>query len=345
MGQMLHTKGMNESNQEAGTSPRVAGWHWVAGGALYGVLLRVLFGALPPSYSGPMSIAFLIGTPVAVGAFTVYGARANKPTIVYMLFTPWASVALMLLGCAITLLEGSICIAMLSPLFLVCSSVGGLAMGLALRFFGPKQSKLQAAALLPLLLLIGEGQAPLHDRELELKESVVVNAPAHTIWMQILNARAIQAQELPLSLTHLIGVPKPVEGVNVQTSAGDIRYSKWERGVNFRAVVTHRVEDQSISWRYVFDDQSFPPGSMDEHVAIGGRYFTLRDTTFNLTPLPDGRTELEIVAHHRVTTNINFYAVPAATLLGHDFIHTILALYKGRSERAATDAQAAPRPA
>lgn len=341
MRRMLHTNGMNESNSEADTGPRIASWHWAVGGALYGVLMRILFGVIPSSYSGPMSIAFLIGTPIAVGALTIYGERSVKPTISYMLFMPWLSVALMLLGCAITLLEGSVCLGLLSPLFLVCSSVGGLAMGLALRFSGPKQSKLQVAALLPLLLLIGEGHVPLQDRELELKESVIVNAPAHTIWMQILNARSIQAQELPLSLTHLIGVPKPVEGVNVQTAAGEIRYSKWERGVNFRAVVTHRVEDQSISWRYVFDEQSFPPGSMDEHVAIGGRYFTLRDTTFNLKPLPDGQTELEIVAHHRVATNINFYAVPAATLLGHDFIHTILTLYKGRSERATADAPAA----
>jgi len=29
----------------------------------------------------------------------------------------------------------------------------------------------------------------------------------------------------------------------------------------------------------VFDSHSFPADSMDEHVAIGGRYFDLHDTT------------------------------------------------------------------
>ena len=72
---------------------------------------------------------------------------------------------------------------------------------------------------------------------------------------------------------------------------------------------------------------------MDEHVEIGGRYFDLRDTTFNLSPLGEGRTRLEIVAHYRVTSSINLYAVPVARLLGHDFIHAIPVLYKGRSER------------
>jgi hypothetical protein len=325
---------MNESPDKTGKVSKALDWYWVVGGAAYGLLLRLLFGALPGSIGGLMSVAFLIGTPIAVGALAIYGERASKPSIGSMILIPWVAMILMLVGCAITLLEGSICLVILLPLFLACSSLGGLAMGLALRFSRSRQSELKAVALLPFLLMIGEGQAPLHDKELELRESVVVNAPAHTIWMQILNARSIQAEELPLSFSHLIGVPKPVEGVNVQTPDGEIRYSKWERGVNFRAIVTNRVEDKSISWRYVFDEHSFPAGSMDDHVAIGGRYFTLRDTTFNLKPLPDGKTELEIVAHHRLSTRVNFYAEPVADLLGHDFIHTILGLYKGRSERA-----------
>ena len=112
-----------------------------------------------------------------------------------------------------------------------------------------------------------------------------------------------------------------------------MRYSKWERGVAFRGVVTQRREHESIGWRYAFDAHSFPSGSMDEHVAIGGRYFDLRDTVFNLYGTPGGHTRLEIVAHYRVTSSINAYAVPASKLLGHDFVATILGLYKHRSER------------
>jgi hypothetical protein len=121
----------------------------------------------------------------------------------------------------------------------------------------------------------------------------------------------------------------------VAAPGGEVRYSKWERGVNFRAAVTNKVQNKSITWHYVFDDQSFPAGSMDDHVAIGGEYFALHDTTFNLHPLPGGQTRLDIVTHHRVSTGINFYAIPAATLLGNDFIATILTLYKNRSERHA----------
>jgi hypothetical protein len=71
---------------------------------------------------------------------------------------------------------------------------------------------------------------------------------------------------------------------------------------------------------------------MDDHVAIGGRYFDLQDTTFRLERTSGG-TRLGIVAHYRLTSSINFYAVPMAALLGRDFIDTILGLYKLRSER------------
>ena len=136
-------------------------------------------------------------------------------------------------------------------------------------------------------------------------------------------------------MTHLIGVPKPLEGINVRIGNEEVRFSRWERGVNFRGFVTARKERESITWRYVFDDRSFPEGSMDEHVAIGGRYFVLRDTTFNLVPISGGKTRLEIVAHYRVSTSINAYAVPVAAFLGRDFLDTILGLYKHRSESVA----------
>jgi hypothetical protein len=79
---------------------------------------------------------------------------------------------------------------------------------------------------------------------------------------------------------------------------------------------------------------SFPEGSLDEHVKIGGQYFDLYDTTFNLVPISSDLTRLEIISHYRVTTGVNFYSVPIARFIAHDFMSTILHLYKLRSERS-----------
>jgi hypothetical protein len=314
---------------------RVAWWWWVIAGAVLGVVLRIVFGALPNEMEGPMSFGFMVGTPFVVGALTVVGAPPERRSVLFLIFAPWAGIGLMLLGCAVTLLEGSICLALMAPLFLAVGSLGGVLMGVALHFMPGASSRLGAVAVLPLLMLAGEGRAPLPERNVELRRSVLVDAPPATIWKQILTARSIGPEELPPSLTHMIGVPKPLEGINVRTVDGEVRFSRWERGVNFRGFVTARKENESITWRYVFDDRSFPAGSMDEHVAIGGRYFDLRDTSFHLVPVADGRTRLEIVAHYRVSSSINAYAIPASVVLGRDFLDTILGLYKRRSESAA----------
>lgn len=321
----------------------LAWWWWIIIGAALGVALRILFGALPADLRGPMSLAFLVGVPVVVGALTVLGAPPERRTPLFLVFGPWLTIGLMFIGCAVALLEGSICLALMAPLYLAVASLSGLLTGVVLHFAGnASASKLRAVAVLPLLMILGEAHVPLPEHEMELRREVMVDAAPAVIWQQIHTARAIKAEELPLSLTHLIGVPKPLEGVNILTEDGEVRFSRWERGVNFRAVVIGQRKNEWVSWHYLFDDTSFPRGSMDEHVAIGGRYFDLRDTTFRLVPEAEGRTRLQIVAHYRLATSVNFYAVPVSRLLGEDFLDTVLGLYKRRSEAAARAGQGAP---
>jgi len=310
-------------------------WWWVIGGAAYGVLLRVLFGNLFQGAGGPMSMAFLLGSPFVIGALTAYGrSRSSRLTLAEAIALPWLTIILMLLGCAVTLLEGSICLVIMSPLFFFLGSFGGLVMFAVLLAIPKPPSALPSLAVLPLLMLLFEAQVPRPERWIELRDAVEVDAPADVVWNQILVARDIRADELPSSLVHAIGVPRPMEGVNVVGEDGEVRTSRWERGIVFRAHVVERDAPHAIRWQYAFDAHSFPPGSMDDHVAIGGRYFDLHDTKFNLEPLPGNRTRLEIVARYRVQTPVNAYAVPVTKLLGRDFLATILGLYKGRSERA-----------
>jgi len=324
----------NRNTTPARNDGWLSGLGWVLAGAAYGIFLRVFFGIIPAylDVNGVMSAAFLLGTPFVVGAITIYGRRHQELSIGTVIFAPWGTVALMLLGSAVALLEGSICIALMTPLFLFCGSAGGVVMGLILHFGRPGAPHVGGIAVLPFLMMIAEIFAPMIDSEAEIRQSVLIDASPQRVWEEIMTAEEIHASELPLSLSHLIGVPKPVEGVNRITPEGEIRYSRWERGVSFEALVTERKQYESIRWHYSFDAHSFPEGSMDQHVEIGGNFFGLQDTTFNLTPLPNDQTELEIVAHYRVTSGINFYAVPVARVLGHDFVNTILGLYKGRSE-------------
>lgn len=307
---------------------------WTLLGAAYGLAARLLFEFGSQAYGIKMiSISMLIATPFAIGAIVIYGIRETNPSIGKMLFTPWLAIFLALIGSVISLLEGSICIALASPLFFAASSIGGLVMGLTLRCTAKGKNTFHSILVLPVALALVEPSDPRKPQIQEERVSIEIHAPPHRIWQEIKNARNIRKEELAENFTHWIGVPRPLEGVNVKTPEGEIRYSKWERGVNFSARVTHEEKDRSITWRYEFNDDSFPKGSMDDHVKIGGQYFDLYDTTFNLIPISDEITHLEIISHYSVTTDINFYGVPVAKFIANDFMSTIVQLYKSRSEQ------------
>ncbi|WP_431047292.1 SRPBCC family protein [Roseateles sp. L2-2] len=282
-----------------------------------------------------MSTGFVLMTPVVLGAITVYVMRAapgrRGPTWMEAAFVPWGAAALMMVGALLTLLEGGICVVLLSPVFLVLASVGGLLMNLVLKT--TRVGRLQAGALatLPLLFTVVEGPLTVEQWQ-RIDRSVVVEAAPARVWSEIVAARDIRREEFPRTWIHLIGVPRPVEGVNHATPQGEVRESRWERGVHFLGRVTERVEGRRIAWRYEFSPDSFPLGTMDDHVVIGGRYFDLGETRFTLTPVDATHTRLDIEAHYRVTSSINVYAVPVADFLGHDFVDGLLTLYKRRSE-------------
>ena len=318
-------------------------WIAAASGALYGLVMRLVFGhlteltrwlGLSRDTGDVMSTGFVLMTPVVVGALTVYVMRGIRPTWGQAIFMPWRSILLMMLGSMVTLLEGSICVILMAPAFVGLASLGGLLMKAALETTRIGTVRVGALATMPLLFTVLAG--PMTNEQWQrIDRSTVIDAPPERIWSEIVDARDIRREELPATLIHLIGVPRPVEGINHMTPEGEVRDSRWERGVHFRGHVTQREEGRTIAWRYEFKPDSFPPGTMDEHVVVGGRYFDLGETRFTLTPIDAGHTRLEVQAHYRVTSGINAYAVPVAGLLGRDFVDTLLALYKRRSESAA----------
>ena len=319
------------------------GWVAVLVGALYGLLMRVVFGkvqvwapwlGLSRDDGYVMSLGFVHLTPMVVGAITIYGMRASRPTWTQAAFAPWAATALMMIGAMVTLLEGAICVVLMTPLFLAMASIGGVVMNLVLRHTRLGTLQLGVLAVLPLLVAAFDGPLTA-ERWQRIGRSVIVEAPPERLWAEIVAARDIRREEFPRTWIHLIGVPRPVEGIQRMTPQGEVRVSRWERGVHFLGHVTERVEGRRLAWRYEFSPDSFPPGTMDEHVVIGGRYFDLGETRFTLTPLPAGRTRLDIESHFRVTSSFNGYAVAVAEFLGRDFVDGLLALYKRRAETPA----------
>jgi hypothetical protein len=233
---------------------------------------------------------------------------------------------------ALSLLEGSICIALASPIFMVMAVFGGLGMGLVLRLSGAGRGVAQCVVALPLLVAPLENAAGSRSEIHEIQLQTTIHADPALIWGNIKNARDIRPEELGSSWVYAIGVPRPEEGLTEATPQGEVRWSRWSHGVRFRENILAQVPGHTVLWDFHFDESSVPPGVLDEHVRIGGRYFDLVDTRYDIEPLGNGDCSLSLTAHYRVTTGFNAYAAMWAGAMLRSAGGTVLHFYKYRSE-------------
>lgn len=305
-------------------------------GAVYGFLMRLIYKGqvLQGDWSSDvMSMSFAVFTPMAVGAITVYFAERNRRrSVAFYIVGSWVSLFFFVLGVSLIKLEGFVCIVLATPLFMILAAFGGVIMGIVCRKSKHKNTTVNSLALLPFVVALGEMGQPLPEHIQEVKQSIHINAPAEAVWHHINFPTDIKPEELKGGFAYKIGVPYPIEARTMSPTVGGKRELKWQRGVHFEEIIEAYTENQFIQWKYVFTPDSFPLGSLDDHVAIGGKYFNLENTSYRLTPEAGG-TRLDISVKYRVSTGFNWYANPWAEFLITDTADAILSFYKQRSER------------
>jgi hypothetical protein len=310
-------------------------------GAIYGLLMRLAFGVAPflnhkdkMTAAGPMLGSFVVLVPLLLGIYTVYAARDRRPSLGFALMTPWVPTLCFVGGTAVLMIEGSICIAMATPIFCLIASVGGLLGWVVIKTMVPRQGVMSSLLLLPLLSGYAETQWPLPQQIAQSVASTYIAAKPEVVWGYINHAVAIKPDEMKGGLAYMIGVPYPIEAITQNTPDGRVRKLRWAKDVSFDEPITAWDENRFIQWTYAFRPDSFPPGALDDHVLIGGRYFDLIDTSYRLTPQAGG-TRLDIVVNYRVSTHFNWYSAWWGRVMVDDSAAAILRFYKNRSERSA----------
>jgi hypothetical protein len=310
-------------------------WWPLLAGAITGIALRLAFSGKPGGPLAAMEGAVIYLTPMAVGAVTVYAAeRRRRRSWKYYAWAPMAANALFVIGTLAILIEGLICAIIIVPLFSALGAIGGLIMGAICRMTHWPKPAVYAFAVLPLVLGVLPLQGLDDERIGSIERTVLVNAPPESIWRQIHNVRDIRPEEVDRAWIYRIGVPVPIEGVTEQTPSGLVRKITMGKHVHFEQVVAEWSENRHVRWTYHFDDDSFPPGALDDHVRIGGHYFDLIDTDYTLTPQDAGSTRLSIRIRYRVNTDFNWYADIVARLLIGNFEEVILGFYEHRAATA-----------
>jgi hypothetical protein len=312
-----------------------SGWWAIGGGAIAGILVRLIFWGDPGNAFGAMLGSFIFGAPVIVGAVTVYLAERIEPrSWLYHLFAPMLASALFVTGAMALLIEGWICAILIIPLFAVCGGLAGLLMGLICRLTRwPRRSIVSSVALLPLLGGAFEHRVPAEDRVHVETREILVAAPPAAVWRELVDVRDIRPKEVEDAWMYRIGVPLPLAGAADVVNGQHLRHITMGKGVRFDQVATVWRENEQVTWRYRFAPDSFPSGALDDHVRIGGQYFDIVESTYSLSPRGAG-TVLTLSTRYRISTHFNWYAGWIGDFLVGDFGEKIVGFYASRAERA-----------
>ncbi|HWA71103.1 MAG TPA: hypothetical protein VG937_02145 [Polyangiaceae bacterium] len=87
------------------------------------------------------------------------------------------------------------------------------------------------------------------------------------------------------SVAHVIGLPRPIEATLSHDGVGGVRIARFERGLEFREVVSESQVERRLS--FAISAEPAPTAALDEHVAVGGPYFGVLDGTYELEPLAE----------------------------------------------------------
>ena len=312
-------------------------WIGLLTGIAYGAAVRVLF-----SYGkawevfGFMTLGFIFFVPAALGVLTVYFGEWQRPrSWAFRILMPWVSCVVLMLGAFLVGWEGSICILMALPIFLIMSSLGGLVMGLALnatRFGRNTFPVVGIFVALPFVSAAIENQFPLPESILTVETQITINASPQVVWKNIERVRKIDPREQKSSWFHALGFPRPVEATLSNEGVGGVRHATFEGGVLFVETINKWEPERELAFEIKADSKSIPPTTLDEHVTVGGPYFDVLKGEYRLEPLNERKVILHLSSRHRLSTRFNVYAGIWTNFIMRDIQRNILEIVKSRCE-------------
>jgi len=306
-------------------------------GVLYGISMRLFLEFSDKfNFGSLVTISFMFLVPVAIGYIRVYFECTSETLLTYkqMAVKAWQPIFVFLLVSIITLLEGSICVAMALPAFMLFASIGGLLAGFVHRTLVQKSKKAaMSIVLLPLMLSPLEVNFLKLSQTYEVKNSIVINAPIDVVWRQLASVSYIADEEFPMSFSQLIGIPRPLQADMDSQGVGAVRTSKWQSGVVFKEVITDWQPRKQMLYQFDIDPDLIPDNALDKHVKLGGEYFSPLYGGYYLTPTANGQTMLTLKTTVEDNTNFTIYSRLWGEFIFQDFHNSLLKMIKSRAEK------------
>jgi hypothetical protein len=303
----------------------------------FAILIRLMFGAsIFNDFISVMSWTFFLSVPAGVGALFIYFSPVEKvKSVGYRILGPWIPVVLVIVATLALQIEGWGCWLMISPLFLIFSSVGGLIAGYFKLQKSKRNQNLNVSFFILLPFLVGpiEHALPRNPEIFTTFTSIVIDADADAIWENVTSVKEIKAEEDDSKLIGLLGFPRPIKAELDTLAVGGFRKAIFERGLIFNETVKRYRDKEMMTFSIKANTYDIPSTTLDEHILIGGEYFDMLDGTYKLEKIGENKYNLILYSNFSMNTTFNSYAGIWGHWIMKDIQNNILGVIKARSEK------------
>jgi hypothetical protein len=287
-----------------------AAWAAAAQGVVAAIALTLLFVALGALVFGVYGYGMFVASPFVIGAITAYIVNRNQDLgvgstfAVVALATGIGGAALLALA-----LEGIVCIVLASPLGFAMALIGALlGRAIAVRVGSSRGQTMGAVALVP-LIFASEWLMPT-TAHFDTQQTIEIDAPAQRVWQSIVR---MDMRDEPVTLPYQLGLAYPLGGDVLGEGVGAVRRGEFSTGTAIERV-TEWIPDAKLAFVVEQDVPALRELSPYKHVHaphVRG-YFRTMLTSFELVPLPHGRTQLIERTTHEIRLEPILYWMPMA---------------------------------
>jgi hypothetical protein len=252
----------------------------------------------------------------------------------FYFLVPVALVATVIASLALIVREGVICLAMMSPIWLVTGWAGAFLLRNQRRRARSARTLQSSFLIVPMMAAMVEAQIPVPHEQVLLSRSVLVLATPAEIWPNAVASRSIGPHEGRWNITqNIIGVARP-RGIELQgKGVGAVRTAYWGDHIHFEERITAWAPCQKLAWAFNFANSSLAQYT-DEHISPDGQFLKIDTGDYTITPIALNLTKLTLNTRYIAKTHVNPYAKWWGELLLGDVQNNVLAIIKDRSEAA-----------
>jgi hypothetical protein len=253
---------------------------------------------------------------------------------------PVGLVGAVIIGSAVFLHEGVVCLIMLSPIWLAAGWIGAFVFRAQRRRFVNPHILRSSLLVLPLMSGAIESSLPFPYDHVTLTRHCVVNATPEEIWPYTLSNPHIGEDEGRWTFSqNIVGLPHPSATIMHGSGVGAVRTAFWGPAISFDEIITSWQPGVRLGWNFSFTNSSIQTYT-DQHIAPDGQFLKIESGDYTMVKLAKSKTLLTLRTNYVAKSHVNLYAELWGEILMGDVENNILAIVKNRAEAAHRRARA-----